>query len=165
MPFAGAAEDLARAFEFEFVNGYAAKVDTRATNFTFVPGQGLDIKPVGDLGLPPTAQVVTFTGQAFKIPVSARSILTLAGEHVALLPTIAGQFDQSTPVVKVTGYSQGAVSDFGNGRIAVFGEAAAFSAQVSRKGGRMGMNSPGAEENAPFVLKILRWLARYQPSP
>ncbi len=164
MPFAGAASDLAAAFDFGFVNGYAAKVADRSTKFTFAPDNGLDLKQLGELGLSPIDRVVTFTGQAFTVPAAASSLLSLVGAHAALLPTVAGQFDASTPFVKVTGYSQGAIRNFGRGRTAVFGEAAAFTAQLSRKGGRMGMNAPGAEENALFVLKILRWLARYQPS-
>lgn len=49
----------------------------------------------------------------------------------------------------------------GNGRVAVFGEAAMFIAQTWVQDGlvrRMGMNHPEAPENARFVLNVLHWL-------
>jgi hypothetical protein len=43
--------------------------------------------------------------------------------------------------------------------VAFFGEAAMFSAQVSGPQRLpMGMNAPLAEQNAQFVLNVLRWL-------
>ena len=46
------------------------------------------------------------------------------------------------------------------GRAAFFGEAAMFSAQLAGADrAPMGMNSPGAEQNAQFVLNLLHWLA------
>jgi hypothetical protein len=159
MPFPGAAAELAAAFGFLFTNGYAANFADRSMNFTFLPGSGLDLSALDTEGLPEINRVVTFTGQAFSAPSVAHSLLTLDGKYAAFMPTAAGRFDRSTPVVDVSGYSQGAVVDFGEGRIAVFGEAGAFTAQVAGNGQRMGMNAPGAEGNAPFVLAVLRWLA------
>jgi hypothetical protein len=55
---------------------------------------------------------------------------------------------------------QGAVLRVGRGRVAVFAEAAMFSAQ--HKGPErvaMGMNAPEASQNPQFVLNTLRWLA------
>jgi hypothetical protein len=49
--------------------------------------------------------------------------------------------------------------NFGRGKVAVFGEAGAFTAQIRNNGNPMGMNAPGAEDNAAFILKIMRWLA------
>ena len=47
------------------------------------------------------------------------------------------------------------------GRVAVFGEAAMFSAQVTGPNrSTMGMNAPVAAQNAPFLLNVMRWLAR-----
>lgn len=159
MPFAGAAAELAASLGFLFTNGYAANFRDREMKFTFSPGRGLDLEGLGDQGLPEIERVVTFTGQAFTIPSVAHSLLTLKGRYAAFLPTVAGKFDRTTPVVDVSGYSQGAIVDFGKGRVAVFGEAGAFTAQVTASGRLMGMNAPGAEDNAPFALAVLRWLA------
>ena len=44
--------------------------------------------------------------------------------------------------------------------MAVFGEAAAFTAQIAGAGrSKIGMNSPGAEENYQFVLNVMHWLS------
>ena len=51
---------------------------------------------------------------------------------------------------------------FGKGRIAVFGEAAMFSAQVTTLNGqsmKMGMNVPGNDDRQ-FALNVMHWLAR-----
>ena len=47
-----------------------------------------------------------------------------------------------------------------SGRLAVFGEAAMFSAQVAGPD-RMpiGMNAPMAEQNYQFVLNVMHWLS------
>ena len=55
---------------------------------------------------------------------------------------------------------QGAVIVFGKGKVAVFGEAAMFSAQLAGPNRTpMGMNAPGAEKNALLALNVVRWLA------
>lgn len=57
---------------------------------------------------------------------------------------------------------QGAVLRFGKGRVAVFGEAALFSAQERLgKDGRtlMGMNRPDATQNPQFLLNVVHWLS------
>jgi hypothetical protein len=49
---------------------------------------------------------------------------------------------------------------FGRGRVAVFGEAAMFSAQLAGPERRpMGMNAPEAPQNPRFLLNLVRWLA------
>ena len=45
----------------------------------------------------------------------------------------------------------------GTGKVAVFGEAAMFTAQVNANG-PMGMNHPDAQQNAQFVFNVLHWL-------
>lgn len=76
------------------------------------------------------------------------------------LPIVAWQFSDTTPRISGEGWLQGGTVTFGRGRIAVFGEAAMFSAQ--RKGPQhtpMGMNAPEAAQNPQFVLNVLHWLA------
>ena len=58
------------------------------------------------------------------------------------------------------GWLQGATRRVGQGRVAFFGEAAMFSAQVAGREKRpMGMNAPLAEQNAQFALNTLHWLS------
>ena len=86
--------------------------------------------------------------------------MVLPAGFVSLHPAKAWAFDDATPRVEVGGWLQGAVKDAGKGRAAFFGEAAMFTAQSAGAERRpMGMNAPGAEQNAQFVLNLLHWLA------
>ena len=69
----------------------------------------------------------------------------LAAGTVILLPVTAWRFSDSTPRISGRGMLQGAAVKYGRGRVAMFGEAAMFSAQVSGPQRRpMGMNDPAA---------------------
>jgi len=164
MPMPGAADDLAKRFGFTFYNGFAT--DTTAGLF---PGskKELDIfqKDDGTLGHHSITHgiesVASFTGQAFQIPHHATSLLTFNDHYKVLLPDTAWKFSQSTKRLPVKGFSQGAVLSFGKGRVAVFGEAAMFTAQ--RKGKDkipFGLNSEEAPHNLPFLLNLVHWLDR-----
>ncbi len=53
---------------------------------------------------------------------------------------------------------QGALLRRGRGRVAVFGEAAAFTAQLGPNARPTGMNHPDAPHNARFLRNVMRWL-------
>ena len=168
MPMPGATEDLAKNFGFTFYNGFAT--DTTAGLF---PGskKELDVftKKAGTLAEHPVNQgidqVATFTGQAFQIPPQAVSLLAFDDKYKILLPDTAWRFSQSTKRIPIRGFSQGAVLTYGKGRVAVFGEAAMFTAQ--RKGKDkipFGLNSTEAPQNLPFLLHVVQWLDQKEPS-
>ena len=72
-------------------------------------------------------------------------------------------FKNDTPRVRVTGWSQGGVLDYGAGRLAVFGEAAMFTAQIFDRGRRRaGMNAPEAPHNLRLLLNVMHWLSRLE---
>jgi hypothetical protein len=76
-----------------------------------------------------------------------------------LLPTVAWEFSDATPRVSGAHLLQGAAVEHGSGRLAVFGEAAMFSAQLAGPDRRpMGMNRPDAAQNYQLVLNVLHWL-------
>jgi hypothetical protein len=78
------------------------------------------------------------------------------------LPKEAWVFGVDTPKVSARGLVQGAVLRYGRGRLAVFGEAAMFTAQVYVQDGevvRFGMNDPEAVHNPQFVLNVMHWLS------
>ena len=69
---------------------------------------------------------------------------------------------ETTDVLDVGGWAQGAVLEVGIGRMAMFGEAAMFSAQeqIGREEHKlMGMNRPDAEQNPQFLLNVMHWLS------
>lgn len=161
MPFAGAADALGAAFGFRFLNGFAFTAERAWPPSVFTLSDGtLCASPVTAGRYPEERidRVVTFTGSAFSIPREAIPVLQFEKEHWSLQPDTAWRFGERTPRVSLDGYYQGALLVFGRGRIAVFGEAAMFTAQVANGSFKVGFNSEEAPQNATFVLNVMRWL-------
>jgi hypothetical protein len=166
MPMPGAAAALAAAFDVEFLNGFAfeSATDTDGPIIFRRSDGSLESHPVTD-GRAPNERVdsvVSFTGQAFRVGAGARSLMTFRSDAVSLNPRVAWRFGEATEKTQVGGWSQGAVLEFGHGRVAVFGEAAMFTAQVAVEGANrflMGMNRPEANQNQQFLLNIMHWLS------
>jgi hypothetical protein len=88
-------------------------------------------------------------------------VLVLKDGSRLLLPEVAFKFSESTPRIPAVNLLQGALVYHGQGRLAVFGEAAMFTAQVAGPDRRpIGMNAPEARENARFALNVLHWLTK-----
>jgi uncharacterized protein (DUF2249 family) len=162
MPFPGAAENLAKAFGIRFSNGYAIDETTQGPMiFKLAEGELKEHAITkGRTDSEKVDSVATFTGSAFQIDGNAQPLLILGTSVVSAMTTVAGQITAETPRVPVKGWYQGAVLRFGKGRIAVFGEAAMFSAQLAGANRNpMGMNAPVATQNAQFLLNVMHWLS------
>jgi hypothetical protein len=164
MPFAGAADTLAAAFGVRFSNGFAQRENGQGgpDRFTHADGTLRDHPVTRGRSAPETVDsVVSFTGSAFQAPPDAHPLMVLGDGFVSLEPEIAWKFDDRTRRVAVVGWCQGATLDVGKGRVAVFGEAAMFTAQLAGAEKRpLGMNAPEASRNAQFLLNVLHWLTR-----
>ncbi|MDP9179274.1 MAG: DUF4350 domain-containing protein [Gemmatimonadota bacterium] len=146
-PFVEAAMDLGRAFGIRFRNSGAADLTTgglvtfRRSNATLKDHpvtRGID-------------EVVTFAGSSFQIDTKGQPLLVFG-------PQVCADRLGPNPVA-LEGHLQGAVLPFGAGRVAVFGEAAMFSAQVAGPNRTpMGMNAPIAKQNVQFLLNLMHWL-------
>ncbi len=163
MPFPGAAGDLARAFGVEFSNGFAMPRDAKNPGpITFTPETGLEPGP-WTTGRSPEERVdsiVTFTGSAFYPGPNVQPVLMFPDGYISVTPEVAWQFTPTMPKIPIKGWCQGAVEQFGNGRVAIFGEAGMFSAQLAGPQKHpMGMNAPGAKQNYQFLLNIVHWLS------
>ena len=167
MPFGGASADLAAAFGVLLTNGYATDATCGADEFLFQRSdRTLRDHPIsrGRGARERIDSVRTFTGEAFRVIGPATPLLVLAPESVLLFPSEAWKFSDATPRMLAEGLWQGATLTRGRGRIAVFGEAAMFSAQVSGPQRRpMGMNVPAAAQNPQFLLNVMHWLAGLLP--
>jgi hypothetical protein len=165
MPFAGAAHDLAAAFGVEFENGFAfsspANSPQQPDIFSRENGGLAD-----DPAFANVRSVRTFTGSASAASgAGVHPILRLSHRWTIYKPQVAWAFDAHTPTLPGDNLLQGALIEFGRGRIAVFGEAAMFTAQVAGpQQVPMGLRAPGAEENKQFELDLVNWLAR-APAP
>ena len=164
MPWGGAAASVASAFGFLFSDGFALSLKGSGPA-RFDAQSGLDgDHPVvkGRHGDETVESVMTFTGQAFRLRTGspARPLIRLGDDMVLLMPVEAWKFSAQTPRLSASGMLQGATVEYGRGRVAVFGEAGMFSAQISGNGGRFGMNHPEARDNAQFALNVLHWLSQ-----
>jgi hypothetical protein len=173
MPFPGAAAKIASVFGFEFNDGFAVEnftteAEGRAafdipTLFRTDDGTLLE-HPIarGESDADRVTKIRTFTGQAFRAPSGAEPLLRLPKNFISLMPEKAWRFTLQTKRLPVGGWLQGAVMQLGKGRLAVFGDAGMFTAQIQKSSGHdvpMGMNAPHAEQNYRFILNLMRWLS------
>jgi uncharacterized protein (DUF2249 family) len=162
MPFPGAADNLAKAFGIRFSNGYAIDPDARGPMFFKLDNGSLKTHSIvnGRTDSEKVDSVATFTGSAFKADGDVQPLLVLGPTVVSAMTTTAGEITNETPRVPVGGWYQGAVMRFGKGRVAIFGEAAMFSAQLAGPNKNpMGMNDPIASKNPQFLLNVMHWLS------
>lgn len=161
MPLAGAAAELAAAFQFEFTNGFVLdSLENGPAIFKHSDGTLADNSITNGKGTGDRVdEVATFTGQGFKIPNDAIPILIFTSRYTNFIPDTAWVFNNNTPRYRVEGWSQGAYKKYGKGRLVVFGEAAMFSAQLAGPERRkMGMNTVVASQNYKLLLNIIHWL-------
>lgn len=169
MPFAGAAADLAKVFGVTYSNGYARPAE-RGPGIAdmFELGSGLRECAVtrGRSDDEKVTTVATFTGSAFKPPEDAIPVLVFGPGWVSHETTKAPGITPDAPQVQVEGWCQGAILKVGSGRVAVFGEAAMFSAQLAGPNRiPVGMNAPEAKQNNQLLLNVLHWLTRAEGMP
>jgi hypothetical protein len=175
IPFPKAAESLSLAFGFAFSNGHVDKATFRIDDGSL--GKHLITKPMKSVDQnyiesdiysssvkPVTTsikQVRTFGGSAFQAPKAAQTLLVLGKGSSSLLPEIPFQVDSETPRISMEGWSQGAVLEFGDGRLAVFSEAMMFTSQIYMPTGeKHGLVSKGAQQNEQFLINVMHWLTR-----
>jgi hypothetical protein len=149
-PWAPAAEALGRAFGIRFRSGMVRKVDDPTGRLVFRKSDGTLVDHPITRNV---SEVATFAGSSFE--------LDPRGEPLLVFGSDAYLFSQQSDVspTAVNGHLQGAVLRFGEGRVAVFGEAAMFTAQLSGPDYHpMGMNAAIAKQNPQFILDLMRWL-------
>ena len=149
-PWSGAAEDLGKAFGVLFRNGAAKNPKDQGGRLVFRRSDGTLIDHPVTKGID---EVATFTGSSFQVDTPGQPLLVFGPE----IYSFALQDDPNPAPIK--GHLQGAVLPFGKGRVAVFGEAAMFSAQLSGPTNNpMGMNAAIAKQNPQFLLNVMHWL-------
>ena len=159
-PYGEAAQQLGRAFDVEMSGGYVLDNDKDRGRIVYSRENGLLAGHSITQGLDedkPITSVMSFTGQALKTPATFTPLMSLEEGTVRYADRRAVAANQDPQ--DVSDWHQGVVADIGQGRVAIFGEAGMFSAQVAGFGGKMGMNDAGAKENQQFLLNVVRWLA------
>ncbi len=170
MPFPGAAETLAADLGVFFANGYAQDGSGEGHIIFHRDDGTLRAHPItdGSESSDRIESVKVFTGQAFRTAADADAepLMVLPEGSRVLLPSKPRDFTERTPYVLAEDLLQGATLRIGEGRVAVFGEAAMFTAQlaITRKSRTsFGMSAEGAEQNAGFALNVLHWLTSPLP--
>jgi hypothetical protein len=163
LPWPAAANKLASAFGVHYSPGHALDEKTQAEPIIFRRSDGtLAEHPItkGRAASERVDSVATFTGSAFRVDKGGEGLLIFGPGIVSFTPTNFWMFDTNSPRISVTGWYQGAVMRVGKGRLAVFGEAGMFSAQVDGPNREpFGMNTPAARQNPQFILNLLHWLS------
>ena len=147
-PFVVASVELAAALGVRLRNAGAADPGASSGRLVF---RRSDETLIADAITGGIDSVATFTGSSFELDAVGRPLLVFG----------PGIYSDDSDPVPLEGSLQGAVLEFGMGRVAVFGEAAMFSAQVitGPMPSPMGMNAPIAGQNAQFLLNLMHWLA------
>ncbi len=165
LPDPGAVEGLAASFGVEVHDGYVfyGSPEEGTGTILFRAEEGtLPADPLlaGTVPGEEVTQVATFLGSALRGPEAFRSLLRFGPGFRSWAPEEYYRFRDDTPSVDVAGWSQGGVLEYGSGRLAVFGEAAMFTAQVFDDGRvRAGMNAPEAPDNLRLLLHVMHWLS------
>lgn len=157
-PFPGAAAELAEEFGIEFKNVYAGDgpPGARKGSLIFRKEEGSLAEHAVTEGI---EAVANFGGSAFRVRGEHTPLLRLS-EHAAGAVRVEGKLDVAN-AEPIGGWLQGALLSIGEGRVAVFAEAAMFSAQLAGPKRRpMGMNAPQANDNPRFLLNVMHWLSR-----
>lgn len=165
MPDPAAIEQLAASFGAQVSNGYVLNGYFSGQEKPIVfkrSNKSLTDNPVTN-GRNPSEKVdvvATFSGSAFKTGPEFQPLLILDPQKRSWMPKKLYDFQKDTPSISVAGWYQGAVSEFGKGKIAFFAEAAMFTAQIFDRGKmRVGMNHPLAEDNDQLLLNVMHWLS------
>jgi len=149
-PFSAPAAELGKALGIHFLLGVAVAPSGNGGRLVFRRSDGT----LADHALTKAVDsVATFTGTSFQVDPPGQPLLVFG-------PGAQSRTAQDDPnPVPIKGHAQGAVLGFGKGLVAVFGEAAMFSAQLSGpERNPMGMNASIARQNPQFVLNVMHWL-------
>lgn len=157
MPFPGSNLAMGRAFGVEWTDGFVMRNPEESGIMTFRRADGsLRAGP-----LPPLDSVRAFTGSGFRLRGPGEPLMIVGAGVRDYQPQRAWEFTADTPAPSAEGMLLGALLQRGRGRVAVFGEAAMFSAQLAGAARTpMGFNNPEAPLNAQFALHVVRWLGR-----
>lgn len=150
-PYPGYSADLAAELGVTFHDGFVRDTSLVQTgNILFRSGAGLRSHAITE-GRRPTERVeavATLLGQGFEATAEVEPLMVLP-ESAVLIPDGA-EMDAAVPAA---GWLQGGVREFGDGRVALFGEV--FMLRYIN-----GAN-PQLEgaENGQFILNLMRWLS------
>lgn len=153
-------------------NGAYSYPGEQTPNVTTFTGQSFDWVPTADIDEEDfhplfilgegTYTVMTEAQDAYFGPTAGESDMNTLN---SLLTTGHVPSEFIVPVVDSGDKLQAAIVEVGNGKVAFFGEAGMFTAQIAADGvTQMGINNPNAEKNWMFILNLMRYLDGFDPT-
>jgi len=127
MPYAGATNELAKAFGFSYEDGFVMNEKQIWPPETYSKKQGNLFETVLTKNIDSLAG---FTGSGLRVPEGAIKIASFPKTHKLLVPEVAWQFENNTKRSDAKKLVMGAIMPHGKGKIAFFTEAAMFTAQI-----------------------------------
>ncbi|MEM6724527.1 MAG: nuclear transport factor 2 family protein [Bacteroidota bacterium] len=155
MPFAGATKMLAEAFDYTFVDGFCLAKKQQWPPEIYSKSNGTLYENELTQGV---QKLVGFTGSALQVPEEATVIAHFPETHEILIPEVAWEFKDSTIRKPIQDYVFGAYQTLGKGKLAVFSEAALFTAQIVQNQLKVGFTAPEATDNQRFARNVIHWL-------
>lgn len=160
MPFPGAASDLAAEFGFILTNSFAMRSKYRGRITYSIADKTLhSYTPITNQ----IDSIHSYFGSAFQAPKEAHNIFSIPGNFKIYLTERPWRFPKSIPIISSENLSQGAVLEYGKGKVAMFSEGAMFTAQYIVFD-KAGINSPKAKYNTQFLLNLTHWLDKARNS-
>lgn len=166
MPLAGASGALAATFGFDVSDGYAvdsgrltdlaAPTVAQASGIVFYRSEGTLADHPLTSGID---SIAMWTGSAFRVPEQGQSLLNLSSSFVSLLPDTAWVFSESTPREDIGGWSQGAILEMGQGRVAIFAELGVLVSPEQVSDPDPDEEGNPQTQNPRLLLNVLRWLS------
>lgn len=149
---------------FNRAGAYAGDTTPYITTFT---GHSFDAQEITGTTLHPLLwfgdgpyTVLTEAQDAYFGPTAAES----DNNTLVSLLTTGHVPDFVVPVVDATEKLQAAIVEYGMGKVAFFGEAGMFTAQIAADGvTKMGINNTQAQHNWKFIINLMRYLDGYDP--
>jgi len=162
MPCGGSVNSLAKSFGFNIINGFAIRPDRKPEIFSLKQGnlcKSVITKVTGG----EVDSIRIWGGTAFVPPAGAKILSRLNAGYTVYSPVKIDDMDwpiaDTVPHTSGLGFVNGAFMKYGKGRIVVFADGAAFTAQLEGiKSKKRGMNNLTAPNNAQFLLNIIHWL-------
>ena len=168
-PYPRSVEEMGRAFGIDFWNCGATYPGSRSGRLMYrrlePPGGGAVLRGPDSVSYGAGGRlvahavtsgidsVVTYMGAAFRIDLPHFPLLVF-GKNVEC-------WDEKDLIGRPQGMLQGALLEFGKGRVAVFGNSGMFASQFNTWAGtKTGMNNPIAAQNPRFLLNLMHWLTR-----
>lgn len=164
MPYAGAAQELAKNFNVMFFNGFA--IDTLTWDISRFKREdhSLQSHPITNGGnrKEEIREVGSYFGQFMTSDQNNLTpILVFQSENmVCYLPEEPWKFSAETPTVPARNKYQGLAGVHGKGRIVILGDSSLMTAHLIGENKKpIGINSIEIKDNFQFALNIFHWLS------